>query len=131
MKRAAIMARVSSDEQAKGYSLDVQTDSLSKFCERNNIAIIKTIREDHSAKTFDRPAFKNFLEFLKTNKGQIDVLLFTSWDRFSRNTGEAYEMISRLRKYGVEPQAIEQPLDLTIPENKAMLAFYLALPEIE
>ena len=40
-------------------------------------------------------------------------------------------MISTLRKHGVEPQAIEQPLDITIPENKMMLAFYLAAPEVE
>jgi site-specific DNA recombinase len=32
---------------------------------------------------------------------------------------------------GVDPQAIEQPLDLSVPENKMMLAFYLAIPEVE
>src|SRR5690606_9841447 len=53
------------------------------------------------------------------------------WDRFSRNAGDAYQMINVLRGYGVEPQAIEQPLDLSIPENKMMLAFYLAAPEVE
>lgn len=131
MKKAALMSRVSSDEQAKGYSLDVQLGSLKQYCERNDIAIAKTFREDHSAKTFDRPQFKAFLNYLKANKGAIDLLLFTTWDRFSRNTGEAYAMISKLRKLGVEPQATEQPLDLSIPENKAMLAFYLAFPEIE
>jgi len=36
-----------------------------------------------------------------------------------------------LRKLAIEPQAIEQPLDLSIPENKMMLAFYLAAPEVE
>jgi len=51
--------------------------------------------------------------------------------RFSRNTGDAYGMIEVLRKLGVEPQAIEQPLDMTVPENKMMLAFYLAAPEVE
>lgn len=40
-------------------------------------------------------------------------------------------MINILRKLGEEPQGIEQPLDLTIPENKMMLAFYLAAPEVE
>lgn len=40
-------------------------------------------------------------------------------------------MISLLRSLGVEPQAIEQPLDLSVPENKMMLAFYLAAPEVE
>lgn len=40
-------------------------------------------------------------------------------------------MISTLNKIGIEPQAVEQPLDLTIPENKIMLAFYLSAPEVE
>jgi site-specific DNA recombinase len=42
-----------------------------------------------------------------------------------------YQMINVLRKFNVEPQAIEQPLDLEIPENKIMLALYLAAPEVE
>jgi DNA invertase Pin-like site-specific DNA recombinase len=40
-------------------------------------------------------------------------------------------MISRLAKMGIEPQAIEQPLDMSIPESKIMLAIYLAAPEVE
>lgn len=51
------------------------------------------------------------------------------WDRFSRNAGDAYQMINTLRKLGVEPQAIEQPLHLSIPENKMILAFYWPIPK--
>ncbi|HEX7904872.1 MAG TPA: recombinase family protein [Chitinophagaceae bacterium] len=40
-------------------------------------------------------------------------------------------MISTLNNNGIEPQAIEQPLDLNISETKIMLAFYLAAPEVE
>jgi site-specific DNA recombinase len=40
IRTAAIMARVSSDEQAKGYSLGVQEESLTKYCEREGIDII-------------------------------------------------------------------------------------------
>ena len=40
-------------------------------------------------------------------------------------------MISTLKKLGVEPQAIEQPLNLEIPENKIMLAIYLTSGEVE
>ena len=68
---------------------------------------------------------------IKKAKGKVDIVLFTKWDRFSRNTGDAYQMISLLRKIEVEPQAIEQPLDMSVPENKMMLAFYLAAPEVE
>ncbi len=60
-----------------------------------------------------------------------NLLLFLKWDRFSRNAGDAYGMINTLKKLQIEPQSIEQPLDLNIPENKMMLAFYLAAPEVE
>jgi len=89
------------------------------------------IYEDHSAKTFNRPAWTKLLADLRKKRGQSDLILFTKWDRFSRNAGDAYQMISTLRKLGVEPQAVEQPLDLSVPENKMMLAFYLAVPEVE
>jgi DNA invertase Pin-like site-specific DNA recombinase len=49
---------VSSDEQAKGYSLDVQFESLTKYCLLNDIEVVKHYREDYSAKDFNRPEFK-------------------------------------------------------------------------
>ena len=130
-KTAAIMARVSSDEQARGYSLGVQEEALKRYCERNGISVVYEFKEDHSAKNFNRPAFTQFLKHLKTQKGKVDYLLFTTWDRFSRNQLDALNMIQKLRSYGTQPMAIEQPLDLTIPENKAMLAIFLTLPEID
>ncbi|WP_237739823.1 hypothetical protein [Pedobacter arcticus] len=39
-------------------------------------------------------------------------------------------MINTLRSLGVEPQAVEQPLELSAPENKIMLASYLAALEV-
>ena len=71
------------------------------------------------------------MDELRRHKALSDLILFTKWDRFSRNAADAYQMINILRKLGVEPQAVEQPLDLSIPENKMMLAFYLAAPEVE
>ena len=127
-----LYTRVSTDEQAdKGYSQRNQEEVLKKYCQINNIAVRDVIYEDHSAKTFLRPKWKLLLVNLKRFKNKTDLLLFTKWDRFSRNAGDAYQMISTLRKLGVEPQAIEQPLDLSVPENKMMLAFYLAVPEVE
>jgi site-specific DNA recombinase len=129
---ADLYIRVSTDEQAdKGYSQRDQEERLKKHCENNKIKIRKIIFEDHSAKTFNRPKWNDLLLDLKKKKGIVDFILFSKWDRFSRNAGDAYQMINTLRKLGVEPQAIEQPLDLTVLENKLMLAFYLAAPEVE
>lgn len=132
MKAADLYIRVSTDEQAdKGYSQRDQEERLKKYCEINIIQVRKVIFEDHSAKTFNRPQWIKLLIDLRKHRGQSDLVLFTKWDRFSRNAGDAYQMISMLRRLGVEPQGVEQPLDLSIPENKMMLAFYLAAPEVE
>lgn len=132
MRKAILYIRVSTDEQAdKGYSQNHQEERLTKFCEINGYTIVESYREDYSAKTFNRPSFNKLLDSLKKKKAKSDLLIFTKWDRFSRNTADAYGMIATLDKLGVESQAIEQPLDLSIPENKIMLAFYLAAPEVE
>lgn len=132
MKVADLYVRVSTDEQAdKGYSQRNQEEVLRRYCEINTITVRKVIFEDHSAKTFNRPAWSTFFKGLYRQKGQTDLVLFTKWDRFSRNAADAYQMINTLRKLGIEPQAIEQPLDLTIPENKLLLALYLTAPEVE
>lgn len=132
MKQKAILyTRVSTDEQNDGYSPADQKERLVKYCDQQGIEIAGFYHDDESGKTFDRPEYLNIIEFLKKNRGTIDLLLFIKWDRFSRNIAEAYIAIRDLRKYGIEPQAIEQPLNFEIPESKIMLAVYLATPEVD
>ncbi len=127
-----IYIRVSTDEQAeRGYSQRDQEERLRTYCQINDIEIKAAFKEDHSAKDFNRPEFKKLMQFARDNKRDIDLLLFTKWDRFSRNATHAYEKLSAFDSLGVIVQAIEQPLDLDVPENKLMLAFYLAAPEVE
>ncbi len=131
-RKAILYVRVSTDEQAeKGNSLAHQEDMLRKYCAINNIEIVGFYKEDFSAKTFERPEFNKILAFLRKNKGAAELLLFLKWDRFSRNAPEAYSMISQLYKLGIEPQGIEQPLNMEIPEQKFLLALYLTAPEVE
>lgn len=132
MKKVIIYVRVSTDEQAgKGYSLRDQEQKLINYCQTNNLNILSIFREDYSAKTFKRPEFKKLLDFSSKNKKDIDQLLFIKWDRFSRNTAESYQMISTFDNLGIQVNAIEQPLDLTIPEQGLMLAVYLSIPQVE
>jgi site-specific DNA recombinase len=132
MKQKAILyTRVSTDEQNDGYSPADQKERLIKYCDQVGIEIIGFYHDDESGKTFKRPEWLNIISFIKKNKGAVDLLLFIKWDRFSRNVAEAYIAIRDLRKYGIEPQAIEQPLNFEIPESKIMLAVYLAAPEVD
>lgn len=124
MKTTIIYIRVSTDEQAqKGYSQRSEEEKLSKYCKYNQIEIAQTVFEDHSAKNFERPAWAAMMKHLNMNKStRPQLILFTRWDRFCRNTANAYYMISQLQKLSIETQATDQPLDMSVPENKALLA---------
>ena len=133
MPNTIIYARVSTDEQAaKGTSIPYQKERLEQYCASMGHDIVKYFAEDYSAKNFeDRPEFNKLLAFIKANKGLVKNLLVVRWDRFSRNAPEAYNTIGRLAKLGIEVNAIEQPIDFSIPEQKMMLSFYLTIPEVE
>jgi len=132
MKKVVLYVRVSTDEQAKlGYSLGHQELVLTKFCELKQLEIAGVYREDHSAKTFDRPEYKNLFKFCKAHKKEIDQVLVTKWDRFSRNQRDALQEIKSFSDLGIEVNAAEQLIDFSIPHNKMMLSIYLTIPEID
>jgi site-specific DNA recombinase len=133
MKKAYLYIRVSTDEQKRrGYSLPEQEDRLIKYCEYNKIKVKGIYREDFSAKTFNRPEWKKLMTVIKNKSSKEDKnILFIKWDRFSRNIEYAYEMLGILRKHKTTTMAIDQPLDLSVPESTVMLAVYLSVPEAE
>src|ERR1039457_5600475 len=126
MTNVILYARVSTDEQAaKGTSIPFQKERMEQYCSLMGFNAVKYFAEDYSAKNFeDRPEFNKLLSFLKTNRGLVQKIMVVRWDRFSRNAPESYTMITRLRKIGIEVNAIEQPIDFSVPEQKMMLSFY-------
>src|SRR5690606_1777779 len=114
-----------------GFSLRDQESRLRKHCEHAGIQVAGHFQDDASAKTFDRPAFNRLLEWARANRGVVNQLLVVKWDRFSRDATGALGMIRTLEELGIEVQAIEQPIDHSVPEQLMMLALYVAAPEVE
>lgn len=132
MKTAYLYVRVSTDEQKrKGYSLPEQEDRLLKCCKYNNIEVKGIYREDYSAKNFNRPEWKELFSEIKKKSSEDKNILFIKWNRFSCNVEYAYEMIGKLRKYKTTSMAIDQPIDLAVPENIILQALHLVFPEAE
>ena len=72
-RKAILYIRVSTDEQAdKGYSLKHQEERQRSYCQFEGIEIAGLYKDDHSAKTFERPAFRQMLALLKKNKKSAD-----------------------------------------------------------
>ncbi len=130
--KTILYTRVSTDEQAnKGHGRDYQKEVLRRYCQVNNYEVIAEFEEDHSAKNFNRPEWKKLELFVKANKKSIDKVIFTKWDRFSRDIYNALDKIKSFQKWGIELNAAEQTLDLSNPDNKLMLSVYLTVPEVE
>lgn len=127
-----LYTRVSSDEQVKGYSLRDQEARLREHYERRGLRVVEHVVDDgYSAKTFERPGWRRVEALVDARRGRPVVVGFTKWSRFSRNVTDGYAVIRSLRERGAEPQAIEQPVDLAIPEQWYVLAFYLTEPDVD
>ena len=132
-RQAILYARVSTDEQAKrGYSLRDQEERLRRYCEREDIEVLDVYREDHSAKTFsERPVWRELMGEVKAAPETVGAVLFTKWSRFSRDATGALRVLRQLDGLGVEAQAVEQPIDRSIPEQLPMLGVYIMMPEAD
>jgi site-specific DNA recombinase len=133
MKKAILYIRVSTDRQAEeGFSLPAQETALRQYCKNKNIEVAALFKDDYSAKAgFDRPGYNQLKAFIAKNKNQISYLLVTQWSRFSRELMAAFGEFYNLKQAGIAVNAIEQPIDFSIPENLLTASIYFAMPQVE
>ena len=131
-KTALTYRRVSTtDQKLHGNSLNSQRSRLNAFCANNGVVVLREYEEDCSAKNFERTAIQELITFAKSNKGQIDYILVTDWDRFSRSTFKGLEAISLMTKIGIEVNAIDEWQDPDNPSSVFMRVIHLAIAEQE
>ena len=101
--RAALYARVSTDEQAQtGYSLDAQIEKMRIYCEINDLTVAgKYIDDGYSGTSSkNRPAYQRM--FSEEERSKWDVLIVLKMDRIHRNSKEFILMMEDLRKHDQE-----------------------------
>lgn len=133
LKRAALYARVSTEEQAMhGVSLDAQKERLLSYAKENNLTVVDLyVDEGISARKryTRRPEFLRMLEDVKQKK--IDVVLFIKLDRWFRNIADYYEVQAILDKYRVQWIATEEDYDTTTANGRLALNIKLAIAQDE
>ncbi len=85
--KAAIYARVSSERQAeKDLSIPAQIKALRKYAlERGWDVVVEYVDEAESARTANRPAFKEMIAMAKKKEKPFDTILVWKLSRFARN----------------------------------------------
>lgn len=96
MQRAAIYARVSTQEQAEnGNSLDFQIEKLKAYCQLHEFKIVgEYVDAGVSGAKAERPA----LNKLKKDIDKIDIVLIYKLDRLSRSIKDTMNLIEDLFK---------------------------------
>jgi site-specific DNA recombinase len=97
--RSALYARVSSDEQTQGYSLETQIQRMQEYAKRNGLNVAHTFVEDFSGMYLDRPELEKLLALVEQR--EVEAVVCYSADRFTRVPGHGDILRSKLKRAGV------------------------------
>lgn len=83
MKYIAYCRKSSESEDRQALSIESQEKELLRLAEKENIKIVKILKESKSAKNPGRPVFNEMVKII--NSGQADGILCWKLDRLARN----------------------------------------------
>lgn len=103
MKKAIKYLRFSSNDQSQ-HSIERQEIVIAGWAKYGNVQLIDSFEDKgYSARTFDRPDVKALFDFIRKNYRQIDYLVVSELTRFSRETGDAINMVKKIQTtYGIK-----------------------------
>ena len=114
--------RVSTEEQVRGTSLDMQQKACLDFAKAQGWKLSKenVFRDEgESAKAMNRPQLLAMLEHCRKNKGKISKCIVWKLDRFARNSDDHVMIRSILRKNGAALVSVTEAIDDS-PTGKLM-----------
>lgn len=120
--RAALYARVSTEEQAKeGFSIDAQLNILSAWAIVKGYQVADRYVDDgYSAKNLNRPAVQRLLEDCRA--GAIDAVVVWRLDRLSRSLRDTLTVVEDVfRAKNVEFVSTTESIDTTTTSGRLML----------
>lgn len=133
MKRAAVMARVSTSEQVQGYGIQVQLDADTAYI---NAQQGWTLNPDHifvdegvSGSVIDRPEMLR-LEAAARQR-LIDVIVVHKFDRIGRTGRAFWAWIWAMEDLGIRFVSTTQNIDTTTDFGRQQLQFYAMMAEAE
>lgn len=99
MKTSVIYTRVSSREQAEGFSIEAQVKACQKKAKDDGYRVLKVFRDEgFTGTSSDRPALQELLNFCKHDT--VHAVIIHKLDRFARSIVDHSALRAILLKYG-------------------------------
>lgn len=128
--RVALYCRVSTEEQKKKNSVEMQLLDLRKYCEQRDFSIHKEYSDEAVSGTKDRrPALDALME--DARKRKFDVVLVWRFDRFARSTKHLITALEEFRHLGIDFISYQENIDTSSPLGKAIFTIVSAVAELE
>ncbi len=129
MKKVAIYARVSTEDQAKeGFSLDSQLEKLRSYCKAREWKIVGEYVDDgYSGRDVKRPAYQKMMEEID----KWDVLLVMKMDRIHRNSKNFMLMMEQLRQKNKEFVSMTESLDTSTAMGRFVMDIIQRIAQLE
>ena len=127
--RAAIYARVSTEEQAQeGYSLDAQVERLKAYCVTRDWTVAGIfVDEGASARDTKRSQYLKMFQHLET----WDALIVVKMDRIHRNARNFLAMMDLLSKREKEFVSATESLDTTTAMGRFVVSILAQIAQLE
>ena len=128
--RAALYARVSTEEQKENHSIAAQLELLRKHSSQNEYEIAEEyVDGGFSGTSMERPAFQKLLR--DAALGKFQLILVYRVDRFFRNNKALLTVTDDLEKLGVSIRSITEPFDTSTYLGRFTLSLHGSLAQLE
>jgi DNA invertase Pin-like site-specific DNA recombinase len=127
--RAAIYARVSTDDQAReGYSIQAQLKRLQAYCKAKNWQVASEYVDDgYSGRDVNRPHYKRMM----AERDQWDVLLVLKMDRIHRNSRNFTQMMDDLKVWKKQFSSMQEKFDTTSAMGRFVMDIIQRIAQLE
>src|ERR671925_2040728 len=128
---AAIYARVSTEDQGKGFSIPTRIEACQQLATREGYTVPEShvlLDEGTSGTTLERPGLRRLQELVQTQA--IAAVIVIDPDRLSRNLGHQLLLAEELEQAGVTLLIVSHPLERG-PEGWLFFQMRGALAEYE
>lgn len=129
-KTAVGYARVSTTSKGQKTSISTQRDRIKSYCASKGWSLERFFQDKGSSgKDVERSGFNSLKEFLE--KEEINALIVTNLDRFSRNPRDVISEIDRLNDIDVDFVSIDQSIDTSTTTGEMVMVLISYLNRME
>ena len=120
VSQVALYARVSSEMQVEGFSIEAQLRAMREFARDQHWEVVREyIEEGFTAGTDARPQFQILLRDARVRL--FDGLLVHKLDRLYRNLTQLLALVNSLEQQGITLISVTERVDFSTPSGKMLL----------